>query len=275
MARAQGYQVRTFETTPEFGVFRAGFKGVGKLYLPCYIFIMSAWGDDDLSQFFDMVHENQKGNRVNFASAYEVILKINDCLSLAGKNLANIIPVMVGILFLRCLYAYKTAAGMALAGQVVETFAIMRSALEYAGYALVIFEDPTLENVFINRHQSESEMKLQKEKFKIGAVRAAISRFDTKLAENFDTFYQRAIDFGGHPNPHATFSATKIEVHNDNSGITTLALSTDPTATAHALKSVAQVGLTVLYIFQHIFTAKFELLGIRAKIDALRRGGGL
>jgi len=36
------------------------------------------------------------------------------------------------------------------------------------------------------------------------------------------------------------------------------------------MKNVAQVGLTALFIFQHIFKAKFELLGIREEMDKLR-----
>ena len=45
---------------------------------------------------------------------------------------------MTGVVLLRSQYAYKAAAGMALAGQVAEAFVIMRSCLEYAGYALRI-----------------------------------------------------------------------------------------------------------------------------------------
>ena len=32
----------------------------------------------------------------------------------------------------------------------------------------------------------------------------------------------------------------------------------------------AQVGLTALFIFRHIFKAKFEVLGIREEMDKLR-----
>lgn len=236
---------------------------------------MTDWGEDDLTKFFDMARVNQQANRTNFAPVYATIRRIDDALATAGKNLVNSKPIMACVLLLRCQYAFKTAAGMALAGQVVETFVMLRSVLEYAGYALVIHENPALEDVFINRHQSEAEMKAQKVRFKISEVRACIGRFDGKLAENFDVFYQRSIDFGGHPNPHATFSAMQLEEKDGSTGITTLALSADVKVIAHALKSVAQVGLTVLYIFQHIFVAKFELLGIRAEIDALRAQGGL
>ena len=42
---------------------------------------------------------------------------------------------------------------------------MMRSCLEYAGYALVMFADPTLEDVFFGRHVDDAGMKAQKQKF--------------------------------------------------------------------------------------------------------------
>jgi hypothetical protein len=56
-----------------------------------------------------------------------------------------------------------------------------------------------------------------------------------------------------------------------DSTIFTWAMTTDIKVLLHAMKSAAQVGLTALFIFQHIFKAKFELLGIRAEMDALRQ----
>jgi hypothetical protein len=49
------------------------------------------------------------------------------------------------------------------------------------------------------------------------------------------------------------------------------AFVTDPNILQHAMKSVAQVGLAALSIFQHIFKVKFELLGIKAEMNRLRR----
>jgi hypothetical protein len=196
--------------------------------------------------------------------------RVNDCFSIAGKTLRNPEPVMTGVLFLRAQYAYKTAAGMALAGQAVEAFVMMRSCLEYSGYALAIFNDPTLQEVFSNRHVDDASMKAQKQKFTIGEVRVVIATFDGKLAELFRQFYDRTIDFGGHPNPHAVFSAMSLEKEGADHLIQTVSLSTDSTVLLHAMKSTAQVGLAALFIFQHIFKAKFEILGIRAEMDALR-----
>jgi hypothetical protein len=229
---------------------------------------MPTWGETELSKFFDSVHSNQRANSVNLAGPYAVIEKIDGAFARAGKNLIKPTPPMCGVFFLRTYYAFRAAAGLALAGQVVEAFVVMRSILEYAGYGLRIFADPKLERVFIDRNIGAEEMKAA---FTIREVRTAISTFDPKLADVFDDLYQRSIDFGGHPNPHGMLTAVSLDRKDETfAGLTTYALSGDPVAITHALKSIAQAGLMGLMTAQHIFKAKFELLGIRAEIDELR-----
>ena len=50
-----------------------------------------------------------------------------------------------------------------------------------------------------------------------------------------------------------------------------LALTTEELPLRHAMQNTAQVGLTALLIFQHIFKEKFKSLGIRTEIDVLRK----
>jgi hypothetical protein len=50
-------------------------------------------------------------------------------------------------------------------------------------------------------------------------------------------------------------SAAEIGREGSEGTIVSLALSTEPKVLLHAMKSVAQVGLTALFIFQHIFKA--------------------
>jgi hypothetical protein len=226
---------------------------------------------DNLIPFFDLVASNQKGSIRAFPEQYELLRRVNVCLSTAGQKLVNPKPLMCAILFLRCQYAYKAAAGMSLSGQAVEAFVMARSCLEYAGYALAIFRNPALEVVFSKRHLSDADMQAQKEAFRISEIKEVIESFDPKLVAIFSELYERSIDFGGHPNPHGTFSTLYIEHESPDAFISAAALVTDPTTLRHVMKSVAQVGLCVLFIFQHIFKAKFELLGIRAEMDRLRR----
>jgi hypothetical protein len=174
---------------------------------------------------------------------------------------------MTGTLFHRSQYAYKTAVGMALAGQVVEAFVMMRSCLEYAGYALLTFNDPRLEEAFLKRHCDDASMKNQKQKFKISEVTAIIGNFDPKLAEIFQEFYDRSINFGAHPNPFGVLSAVQDEAN----GFLTLALSNNEKMLKHAMKSAAQVGLAALLLFQYIFKAEFEAWGVSHEMELLCR----
>ena len=134
-----------------------------------------------LEDFFDALRSNQRANRAIFRQWYAIIERIDNCFVRAGKNLVNPKPPMTGVLLLRCQYAFKTAAGMALAGQVVEVFPILRSVLEYASYCLTIYEKPALQGVFILRHAGEAEKRSQKEAFKMSAIRGGVARHDAKF----------------------------------------------------------------------------------------------
>jgi hypothetical protein len=236
--------------------------------------------DNSLDRFLEVLPKNQLANRLRFPGQYQIVQQIDNCFVTAGRHLSYLKPVLVGPLFLRSQYAFKTAAGMTLAGQVAESFVMTRSCLEYAGYALAIFADqpldgaPTREEVFINRNVDEESLKAQRAEFQVGRIRPTIASYDQTLAEKFKLLYDRSIEYGGHPNPCGVLTAIKMETQDDQlTSITTLALTDDPTITMFAMKNVAQVGLTSLCIFQIMCKAKFELLGIRAEMDALQRAG--
>lgn len=228
-----------------------------------------------LEDFFDAVRSNQRANRVAYPQSYAIIERIDDYFARAGSNLVNPTPMMTGALFLRCHYAFKTAAGMAFAGQAAEVFSVLRSVLEYAGYCLVIWETPTLEGVFVLRHAGDLEMREQKKAFQGKGVTEAIARQDANLANCYSDMYQRTIDFGAHPNPHATFSTMSMEQSGGQTTTNVLALTSEPRIIAHALKSTAQIGLTALHVLECVFRPKFELLGIRRDMDALAGTGAL
>ena len=213
--------------------------------------------DNSLDRFLEVLPKNQLANRARFPDQYQIIQRIDTCFVAAGRHLSYLKPVLVGPLFLRSQYGYKTAAGMTLAGQVAESFVMARSCLEYAGYALAIFADqplegvPTREEVFVNRNVDDESLKAQKAEFQVGKIRATIADYDQQLAKNFKLLYDRSIEYGGHPNPYGVLTAMKMETKDDQlTSITTLALTDDPTITLFAMQNVARVGLTSLCIFQ-------------------------
>jgi hypothetical protein len=224
---------------------------------------------DSLEAFFDAIRTNQKTNRVLFAHWYKIIELVDDCFVRASKASTAHEHLVVDLLRDRSHFAFKAAAGMALAGQVVEVFPILRSVLEHAGYALAIHETPTLKGVFANRHDGAAELAASKREFTIKAVREAIARHDTKLAQLYADFYQRTIDFGGHPNPIGIYSSTDFSSRNGRNTMKTSALSDDPLLIESSLKSTAQVGLAALHVLEKAFTERFRTFGITHKMLVL------
>lgn len=233
------------------------------------------WGDDELSKFLTSAHINQRTSHRTLRPDYEILRELDALFLFAAERLRNPTPAITGTLYLRAFYAYRAAAGLALAGQVVEAFAIMRVALESAGYCLRVAKDPSLEEVLISRHAGAAEMKKQKTAFKMENVIASIAKSDGKLAQVFKDFYQRTIDFGGHPNQHALFAPMDMVERDGEVMLTSFAFAVDEINLRHAIRSTAQVGLTSLHVLQHVFTAKFELLGIRERLAVLRSYSGL
>jgi hypothetical protein len=227
--------------------------------------------DRSLQSFFDAVRTNQVANSKKFPDWNSIIERIDSCFVHAGQALHDPKPLMSGVLLNRCQYAFKAASALALAGQVVEVFPILRSVLEYAGYCLLLPETPELQSVFILRHRSPKEKQRQKDNFKIGSVKAALRRRDPNLADIFIEFYERSIDFGAHPNPHAVYSAM-VPV---DEGVMTMALCNEPKILVHALKSAGQVGLTALHVLRHAFGAEFERAGIGREMDEIANTGML
>jgi hypothetical protein len=131
---------------------------------------MLSWNDEELQKYFKAYCNNQTANIEKFKSQFSVISRINACLFLLGKHLHNTHPVMVGQLFLRAKYAFMTGANLAMAGQVVEAFPILRLALECCGYALMMNQEPELEKIFLDRHDDDDSKKIMVKKFTLRKI---------------------------------------------------------------------------------------------------------
>jgi hypothetical protein len=139
---------------------------------------------DNLEEFFSIAASNRVANTARFPREYKLLRRINMCLTAPGKHMSNPKPFICGILFLRSQYAYKAAVSMSFSGQVTEAFQMIRSCLEYAAYALAIFDQPELEAVWMSRNMTIEGMKAQKAAFQISKVRSVIEKFDKRLGRD-------------------------------------------------------------------------------------------
>lgn len=230
------------------------------------------WGDDPLTSYLEQSHQNRLATFANKREQVDRLISIDRCFVIISEGWLNPKKIVQPMLFLRSHAAFRSACEHALATQVVETFPLVRTCLEYAAYALFIDNEPNAAEIWLNRHNSAEARQAVVKAFQVGPLRKAIEKRNRKAAEVFTLLYDRAIDHGGHPNERAVTSSLQIKEHPDRREFVQQYLHGDGPQLDFALKTVAQAGVCALEILQEIFAARFELLGVRASLLDLRRG---
>jgi hypothetical protein len=229
------------------------------------------WGKDKLSEYLEAVRKNYFAGYATNRHRYGHLQEIDDCFVRILDGWINPPEPLAASLFYRSHSAFRTAAGQSLAGQLVEAYAVMRLCLEFAGYGLHIFEDPALGMTWINRHQDQTSFGGSIGEFTRGKIRATISTHDSKLSDVYEMLYLRAVDFGAHPNERSVSGAMNIVDETDQSRFVHAHLQGPGLAMEHALKTTVQVGVCALRLMQFFAPARFELLGVKHRLQTLRK----
>ena len=230
------------------------------------------WAKDELTKFLQETHQQQYASFHNKKEAVVRLVAIDELFVRVSKNWLNPPSEVEAMLFLRCHAAFRAAAGEAMAGQAVECYRQCRGMLENAAYAVHIRRDPSLAIVWLNRHQDEAGMKASKKAFQHIAVAASVAAANQDAGKRFEDLYQRAIDWGGHPNERSVTGNMKMLKEPDRRVMLAIMLHGDGIELDMALKSVAQCGMVSLELLQVLYNAKFELLGINSAMLHLRKG---
>jgi hypothetical protein len=230
------------------------------------------WASDTLSEFIELAHRNRFATFANKKAGYRRLARIDLAFVQAGKDWLNPKGLVPPFLLFRSHAAFRGACEHALAGQVAELFPQVRASIEYAAYALHIHKNPGLEEVWLRRHDDEKSLKTVKSQFHGDKVSETIVKANRAIGSVFKQLYQRAIDFGAHPNERSVTSNASIKQHVGRKELQQIYLHGDGLQLDHALKTTAQAGVCALEIFNEVFGPRFELLGIRAELLVLRRG---
>lgn len=230
------------------------------------------WGTDGRTNFFEAAYRNRFATFANKRNWFERLAALDACFVGLANEWLNPQNPLTPMLFIRCHSAYRATCEHAFAGQVPDTFPQLRACLEYAGYALHIHKNPELGETWLKRNDDKIAKKAVINEFKPWRIRATIKRANRHAALVFDELYERAIDFGAHPNAAAVLGSLEITKFDDRKSYDSSYLHGDGLALDHVLKTTAQAGVCALEIFKEVFPERFELLGISAKLLELRKG---
>ena len=230
------------------------------------------WGEDELTKSLDSVRKNQFATFANKIPETKKIIEIDGIFLRVIPVGINPRDLTVGLLMHRAHSAYRAAASCAFAGQSAELFPLLRLMLEQGGYAILINRKPELEEVWQNRHESGAARNKVPRKFKVSNIKETIASSNPGLNGIFCTLYDRTIDFGAHPNELSVTGGLTIEKKENQTDLNLIYLHSDGLVLDHSLRTLAQVGVCVLLIFQEIFREQFELLGVSSELLKLRKG---
>jgi hypothetical protein len=230
------------------------------------------WCDDALTTFLEKACRNRWATFVNDSDWFRRFIAIDACFLKVLTGWINPSDQLTPFFVLRAHAAFRATVEHAAAGQVAEMFPQSRACLEFAAYGLHIRRNPKLGAIWLARHDDEASMKAAKTEFTVAKIRATLTKAEQHTAGVFNTLYQRAIDFGGHPNERAVTANMRVHHRVHEVEFTQVYLHTDGNELNFALKSAAQTGVCVLEICQLAFPERFELLGVRHEILELRKG---
>lgn len=229
------------------------------------------WARDDLSSYWDMAASNMVTNFVHGTSELKLVQRVDHAFWNIATNLINSKGLVVALLLLRCHAAYRAASMLAVAGAASDTYPLIRSVLEIAGYGLLIHWNPKLGSVWLERHTSAKDKNRNKDAFQIAKVKAVIEKADKGLLKLFNELYETSIDFGGHPNERSVTTNMFLSEDATQKKFNLQYLHGHSIAVRLALKNTARAGLFGLHAFQHAMPERFQLLGLRDEVIALRK----
>lgn len=161
---------------------------------------------------------------------------------------------------------------MAMAGQAAESYAILRTCLEYALYGFYIHKKPESAAIWLKRHDSLEAKRLVQNEFRIGSLFEALTECEPTKSRIAKNFYDWCIDFGAHPNEAALTQSLKMNKGPDVVKLDIVYLSGDNLSLRCCLKTVAQVGASVLGIFKIVFKERFDITGLTNYLEHARNG---
>ena len=228
------------------------------------------WGKDGLSKFIDELYISNivaTYHNPDMASQYECLQTIWECFRSIDGKVKDPKSRVAMHLFLRAASAYSASCIASMAGQSSETYALLRSCLEYGAYGFYIYMDTSKEEVWLQKGNSEDGRKKFLAEFIQRKLCDSIKEKDVGLAESYGSLYECTIDYGAHPNEPAVKQGYYEKENEVGLETGQLFLSANPETIKALLNKTVETGVTVLQMIRIIYPKIFEDCNITAKLS--------
>lgn len=232
------------------------------------------WEKPKLTGYLESLWANSVAVFANKPEAHR-ICRIDDVMAEISENWKVVSPTvdnMPLMMFFRSHSAFRSAAAQGFGGAPVEAMAVLRLSLEFAGYAALIANDPTLSLPWFNRDTDKKAKQRVRDEFQGGKIKAALTKLDPKVSAAYGELYERLIQFGAHPNEKSVTSNLTIEEGVGKTTLNQVYLQGDGKGLDHWLRTASQLGICALKIFERIHQTRFAELKVSPRVAELTQG---
>lgn len=229
------------------------------------------WGSDRLSQFVDLCQHNTIATFERIRPEYTRLQRVDELFHYLVGSLNNSRDWFPAFFVLRAHSAYLGGARLAVSGQVVEAYMVLRGCLEAGLYGLYLSRNSASTDVWARRHEDEASRRSCRNEFSTGRLMRSLERESPRVYTVANTLYERTIDSGAHPNERALLENMRRTETNDVVRFELLYVTADMSAIRAVMRTTAQVGVCALDIFRLIYRERMEITGLRRIVDAVKR----
>jgi hypothetical protein len=237
-----------------------------------YYELPPGWGDDQITKFINAARANSHATFFQLRPIFQLLVRVDSAFRTLLANLDHTEHWFTSFFALRAHSNFLAATRLAISCQIPETYLPLRSSLENALYGFRIFNDHSLAETWLRRHDSKGQKNKMREAFRPKHLFRNLSAENLKVANTTQLLYERCIDYGGHPNKRALAQMLKMTREGKTVRFDMEYLSADSLQLRLALRTTAQVGLCVLGIFRLVYKERFDLVGLTEVVDQLRKG---
>lgn len=233
------------------------------------------WGDDRLSEFLAISQDNVRAALENIPEDWRRLKEIDHDFHSLVENLHELSDPtrFAAVPFCQRAHAnYRAAAGLALAGQVYESYVVDRACLESALYGFLVFSDEDAFETWLDRPNGPSARAKMKRRFSARKAIESLRKTAPRLGAKAEKLYEATIELGAHPNPFGVLSAAEIDHSSAGVRFDTVYLADDPDLLRAALRTCAQAGLIALDVSCRIFPDRASVLGVGEELPRLAAG---
>lgn len=234
--------------------------------------IPKGWGEDKLSQFIDDARHNTLATFVNMKEVYNPLQVIDATFRRAVECAHNTREWFSIFFLLRAHASYLGATRLSLSGQVPEAYMVLRGCIENSLYGFYMYSKPQATVLWLKRDESKELLNKFKAEFTARNAFSQLEKADQKTGAATHLLYNRAIEFGAHPNPNALLTNMRVQdIGNGSKKFDVSYLSGDSDSLRLCLKTTAQVGVCSLMIFRIIIKERFDIMGISDDLQTLSK----